>query len=364
VQSLTIYIQFNGVSLAPHDYPENYTVRAIQTFRKFIDAGEPITDRVVFAMHNLSMAEYCCRNFAGAKLYWKMTREMVIHLGGFARFEPYIAWLCLSADYLVAASTFTLPELDFIKYPKLSGLNESNAAEKARIKTATLDGSAYCQPRLQVLITDAISLTQVIGFVHKLPETVVLAVKRLVMMNRTGVYRLITMPLKRQISASLPTTDGSSSWELLDPVVLADAMVARARHLGLVIWIWHSSIRLLPNPNFPACLSAVPPLMAEHVTEMRTSLQLAERKLKDSGWALREDLVLWLCGLISLVSSTAECTDYFMRRFSPAARELNVRYVQQLEEVLKVYHPLSSIDENSDMKLYSGIVASIYGVRA
>lgn len=61
------------------------------------------------------MTEYSCNNFAGATLYWSMTREMVIYLGGFARFEPYTACLCLSADYLIAASNFTLPELDYIK---------------------------------------------------------------------------------------------------------------------------------------------------------------------------------------------------------------------------------------------------------
>jgi hypothetical protein len=346
-------IEFSRVSLAPRDYPENYTVRAIQTFRKYIEAGEPITDRIVFAMHNLSMAEYCCRNFAGAKLYWKMTREMVIYLGGFARFEPYIAWLCLSADYLIAASTFTLPELDFIQYPKLSGLNGSNAAEKVGIKIAALDAStsAYCQPRLQVLITDAISLTQVIGYIHDLPGTVVSAFKGMVMLYRTAVYRLITMPLKRQLSTSPPTATGNFSRDSLDSVVLADAIVTRARHLGLVIWLWHSALGLIPTPGLPASLKEVPSLMAEHVTEMRTSLQIAERKLTHSGWALREDLVLWLCSLISLVSSTLNQTDYVVHRYARAVKGLNIQTLRELENALKVYPPLSSIDENNVLKL-------------
>ena len=191
-----------------------------------------------------------------------MTREMVIYLGGFARFEPYIAWLCLSADCLIAASTFTLPEPSFIQYPKLSGLSGSNAAEKARINTAALDGSPYCQPRLQVLITDAISLTQVIGNIHEIPEPAVSGVKRMVMVNRTAIHRLITMPLKRQGPASSPTANGNITWKSLDSVILADAMVARARHLGLVIWLWHSTLGLMPTPGLPASLKDVPSLMA------------------------------------------------------------------------------------------------------
>lgn len=344
--------QFNGVSLAPRDYPENYTVRAIQAFRKYIDDGEPITDQVVFAMHNLSMAEYACGNFAGAKLYWKMTREMVLHLGGFAKFEPYIAWLCLSADYLIAASTFTLPELDFIRYPKLSGLDITNVTEKAKAKTTAFDGSTYCQPRLQVLISDAVSLAQVIGYIQNLSDPAVLGVKKLVMANRTAVYRLITMPLKQQTLASSPSIDGALSVKSLDSVVLADAVVARARHLGLVIWLWYSSLSLLPILNLPQSLAGEPSLIAEHVIEMQTSLQLAERILADSRWTVRGDLLLWLCSLISLISSTLEGNDFFVPKFVRTIKQLDIHSERQLETALKVYPPLSSVDENSISKLY------------
>ena len=84
---------------------------------------------------------------------------------------------------------------------------------------------------------------------------------------------------------------------------------------------------------------------------MRTSLQLDERKLTHSGLALREDLVLWLCSLISLISSTMDQTDYFVRRYARAAKELNIQNLRELEDALKVYPPLSVIDENNVSKL-------------
>lgn len=179
-------------------------------------------------------------------------------------------------------------------------------------------------------------------------------------MNKTCVYRLITMPRKGQGPAVSLSTGGSISRASLKSVILADAMVVRARHLGLMLWLWHSALRLLPTPHLSAGLKGVPALMIDHVTEMRTSLQLAERKLLESGWALRDDLILWLCSLISL-APTAEVTDYFVGRYLRAAQKLNMTNPKQLEDVLKAFAPVSSIDEASSAKLFSEMMASIEG---
>jgi hypothetical protein len=263
----------NDVPLAPHDYPENYTVRAIQTFRKYIDAAEPVTDQIVLAMHNLSLAEYSCKNFAGAKLYWKMARDTVIHLGGFAKFEPYIAWLCLSTDFMIAASTFTLPEFDFVKFSKLSGLDVSRAVD--------VDGPAYSLTRLQILVRDHISLSQVIGCIHDLPPRASTGVKGLIMANRTLVYKLIMMPLKHQPLAAAVLNNALIPMGELDSIVIGDAMVARARHLALAVWLWHSSLGFL---SYPADYRPdIASLMTEHVIEIGDRLRFAERKLASSG---------------------------------------------------------------------------------
>jgi len=144
--------------------------------------------------------------------------------GGFAKFEPYIAWLCLSTDFMIAASTFTLPELDFVKFPKLSGLDVSRAVDA--------DGPAYSLMRLQILVRDSISLSQVIGDIYDLQPPASTGVKGLIMANRTLVYRLIMMPLKYQpLAAAVPNNALTSVGEL-DLIVIGDAKVARARHLA------------------------------------------------------------------------------------------------------------------------------------
>lgn len=323
---------FNGVSLAPRDYPENYTVKAIQTFRKYIDAGQPITDQVVLAMHNLSMAEYSCKNFAGAKLYWKMTREMVILLGGFAKFEPYVAWLCLSADYMIAASTFTLPELDFIRSPKLSGLDVS--------RPISVDGSADSLMRLQILVRDSISLTQVIGYIHDLPPPASTGVKGLIMANRTLAYRLITMPLQHQPFTAASSKNAPTSAEEFNAMVLGDAMIARARRLALVVWLWHTSLGFLTYPADHG--QDVSSLMAQHVVEISDRLQLAEKKLAGSGWSIREDLVLWLC-LLGCIVSISNGTNFMTLRLGEAADRINIQSEKELEGSLRGYLSLHKI---------------------
>jgi hypothetical protein len=146
---------------------------------------------------------------------------MVVHLGRFEKFEPYVAWLCISADYMVAASTFKLPELDFITFPKLSGAVVPTTAENADAMTATPNkGSARRQPRLQDFTADTVSLAQIIGHIQEFLEPGVFDVKNLVMYSRSAIYRLLTVQLTREVPIS-PSTSATVSTGAFDRVKLA-----------------------------------------------------------------------------------------------------------------------------------------------
>jgi hypothetical protein len=332
-------------------------VKAIRAFRKHIDAGEPINDQVVFALRNLSMAEYS-NNSAGASLYWRMVRSMVVHLGGFEKFDPYVAWLCISADYLVAASTFTLPELDFITFPKLSGAVVPTAAENDDAMPVTFKGSACRQPRLQDFIADTVSLTQIIGHIKKFPEPAVFGVKNLVISSRSAIYRLLTMQLTREVTTSSPSTNAAASTGTLDRVKLAYTTLARIRHLGFVVWLWNSSLGLVSISSLPESLRDTPFLQPEHILRLKTKIQLADKNLLNSGWALHEDLVLWVCSLISLVPAVSDDMEFFVVRLVRAAKLLEIRSPKQLQAALDVFPPLGSIKDYSATKLYELINAA------
>jgi hypothetical protein len=113
-------------------------------------------------------------------------------------------------------------------------------------------------------------------------------------------------------------------------------MVARSRHLALVVWLWHTSLGFLSYPadHRPDIAS----LMTEHVIEIGDRSRFAERKLAGSGWTFRDNLVLWLCLLCSLVSTT-EGLDILTTRLAKAADKLNVRDEEELERALKGHPP-------------------------
>jgi hypothetical protein len=82
--------------------------------------------------------------------------------------------------------------------------------------------------------------------------------------------------------------------------------------------------------------------MTEHVVEIGDRLRFAERKLAGSNWTLREDLVLWLCLLRSLVSTT-EGFGFLTTRLPKATEQLNIRCEEELEHALKGYLMLHKV---------------------
>jgi hypothetical protein len=60
----------------------------------------------------------------------------------------------------------------------------------------------------------------------------------------------------------------------------------------------------------------------------RDYMRSDDRSLLNSGWALHEDLVLWLCPLISLIPSASDIMDFYGLRLTIAAKRLEIQSVE------------------------------------
>jgi hypothetical protein len=334
----------SGLSFERDDVPELHTLKAIQALRKFVQANEPITDRVILDLFFLSLAEFYNKNHVGSKVHYQIMKQFVINLGGFAKLEPFIAWFVLSADYLLAASTVTAPVFDFTREPRLLGIKLLTTADK--VEMAILRSILHLEPRMQNLIKDNISLAQVVAHLHQLPQFALSRVTQLVEQNGTIVYRLITMPLK---------VCGNQTPAQLLQARIADRLVSRSRHLAFVMWMWYSALGITDDIS-TLDLTQATRLMSSYTAEMRASLDYAGQILPATACTVRNDLLLWLHALGMLISPIEQDVSFHISGFVRTAVAMKICSYDQLESVLSSYLPLEQIPDYSLNSCYNLLI--------
>jgi hypothetical protein len=320
-----------------HDTPELYTVRAIRVMRKYLDDGKPITDQVILVLFYLAITELFKKNVSGSKIHWQMIKHCIIQLGGLARIEPYISCYCVGMDYLIAASTVTPPVFDLVGVPSLLGIQPKRDADRSEIEIAVSERLASLEPRLQIIAQDSILITEVIGYIHLLPEPIPANVAGFVRDNLPLVYRHITLPLHFRSYCGPLTAN-------LEQVVIADELSVRCRSAAYLLWLWHSALGFVENQSVPTSLNHVTTLMAYYARIMRECLECAELKLATTAWTLHQDLVLWTTALGILVGRTGDDVDFCTARFVSIARQMHIDDVELLRSAFARYLALDRVE--------------------
>lgn len=324
--------------------PELYSYRAISSLRARLDNPEDIDERLILDLSYLIHFDFHTDFRTRNDIYWKLSRDTIVRLGGLHKISPFTARIAAAYDYVAALYSVTLPKLDPFRDVALLGFDEATSKPEEVEKALS-----QLEPRLRHEIRLHHYLADLFDAVKALPDpTSALFKDYLITRNGHTIYAVMAGPFQR----FKPEKVTKSSTDSL--LTLADEMHAMTRGLMSHVWMWYGALsflgyqRRLITEDDPWAEARLYYRAPDHVADPQIfkrwqSLDRVQTLLDGSEWKIPDDRLLWFLSIGYIIARNAEEREPYRERFIQLAEKMNIRNEDDLKRALELHMPLDQI---------------------
>lgn len=319
-----------------------YTVRAIQGVRKWVAEGLPASDRLLQDIGYLVLGETYARNPNTLHVYWELIRKLIVDCGGLQQLTPYTSWVLLGADHLRHQMMVQPPALDFRKYPELLAIRRTEATSDGQLDVMITEAMAQTGPRVQAYSKVIMNFSEAMTYICCLPPSAIEKVRRYIREQIQFPSRPYFSPLQQM----RPVQDEPD--EQYQQEFNADIAYFHAKYTSCTVWLWYVTLSFLEGGKESGICEGATTTISKLKSEIEGCILSAEAMLLNSPWKMPDASLLWILGLLVLVTGpflpeSVETTTRFVR----VANRMDIVREQHLREILIEYLPLDLVRANA-----------------
>lgn len=332
--------------------PEVYAAKALESLREVVEEKRHLSERLILDVSYLVLSEVYVKTPQGHRVYGGIIKALVVKYGGLHKIRPFTAQACLAWDYLISATTLSLPALDPFRQTEL--LRGQIVASDSEFDFLEMNHGLYprlyqLEERPRIMAEESHSIATVMMALQSLPPHTHDSVRRLATDSAPKIFRLLTAPFL----SSGNSTDGMQANRA---VAAADGLAMRIKIRMYLAWVWHSAMRCLSSSDSESGLLSVPELL-KGTSKLHGQIEGILHRLQGTPWRMQDEIVLWLAGVGALTADSDADRQRYVRLLARTSSLLSIEDDQVMEDVLRDYPPLRHLSEPPQRSIWGLIRA-------